>query len=158
MASQAVVTVLTEPNQPANQFPSALAYLRAIIPGNLPRTIEDCLKNDDELRHFIPSMLLDGPPSRELEFSPGITPHNFTSFGTYKPFANIGALLVYITGVWKPGTCESTKKFAGCVVPDSRLSYTDCWPLRNRKGNVSETGIKCEFSHPPNSFVLSRGT
>lgn len=153
MASQAVVTVLTQPNQPATQFTSALAYLRAICPGSLPRTIEDCLKNDDELRHFIPSALLDARPVRELEFTPGIIPNNFLSFGTYKPFANIGALLVYITGVWQPGTCESSKKFARCVIPDGSLSYADCWPLKNRQGSLRETDIKCE---PRTHFRLSQ--
>lgn len=146
MASQAVVTVPTQPDQPANHFPTALAYLRAIVPGNLPRTIEDCLKNDAELRHFIPSALLDTRPVRKLAFSRGITPDSFLSFGTYKPFANIGALLVYITGVWQPGTCRSTKKFAGCVVPDGNLSYADCWPLKNRKGSAKEADIKCKSS------------
>lgn len=134
----APVTVRIRNNGPFS-FQTALDYLKALEPDSLPRTIEDCIKNDAELIYYLPPALLNAPPRRPLEFNPDIVPRNFDKgFGTWKPYANIGALLVYVTGVYDPTAavqCYAVKKFYRCVFPDQRLDYTTRWsaPTKGKK-------------------------
>lgn len=128
--AQAMVTVTTVSNKAADQFPTALAYLRDLVPGSLPQSIEDCLQNDVELRHHLPVALITARPVRQLEFGANITPRDHKSYGTRHLWINIGALLVYITGLEKTERCigkfdraDCKKKFARCVVPDDKLDY-----------------------------------
>lgn len=116
-------------------YTNALEYLRAICHQDLPRTIRDCLNNDVEMDYYIAHDLRTAQVRRLLAFKPGLDPGNFKQFSTLRPWYNIHAAFIYITGddnapacqfkvkgVIRDGPCASI--FAGCVVPRQDLNYT----------------------------------
>lgn len=116
-------------------YTNALEYLRAICHEDLPQSIRDCLNNDVEMNYYIARDLRTAEVRRPLAFKPGLNPGNFKQFSTLRPWYNIQAAFIYITGdenvppcqikvkgVFRDGPCAST--FVGCVVPRQDLDYT----------------------------------
>ncbi|KAJ4422590.1 hypothetical protein N0V82_002709 [Gnomoniopsis sp. IMI 355080] len=111
----------------------ALDYLRAVDPRDLPQTIRDCLNNDSELYHYIAHALSTAPVQRFLVFKPDMNPGDYKHFSTLRPWYNVHALFVYVTGYWAKNACKHkgpgrSKKgcdsmFMGCVVPRHDLEY-----------------------------------
>lgn len=129
--AQPTVIVHTMTIQTADQFPTVLDYLKDLVPGSLPRSMEILLRGgiDDEFFHHLPAGLLNARPARPLEFSPNINPTDYTSYGTRHIWINMGALCVYITGVEMPPLCvygpnrPFMKKFPKCIVPVAGVDY-----------------------------------
>lgn len=124
---QQPVTVATRSNKPATEYDSGLAYLRDLRAGSLPRSIEECLKIDPELRSHVDVALLYAKPKRGLEFAPKIDPSNFKSFGTTQIWKAIASMLIHLSGVLPHEPCNGEercqKKFFECIVPDPSLEY-----------------------------------
>lgn len=115
-------------------YTNAYEYLRAVHPEDLPQTIRDCLNNDLEMAHYIAPDLRTAEVRRPLEFKVGVNAGNFREFSTLRPWYNIHAAFVFITGDLSDPPCQYKVKgeirtvacttiFPRCVVPRADLNY-----------------------------------
>lgn len=134
----------------------ALDYLRAVDPRDLPQTIRDCLNNNTELTYYIANALFNAPIQRYLTFRKDINPGNHRHFSTLRPWYNVHALFVYVTGNESDPPCmnklnrrikECDTIFQGCIVPRDDLDY----------GSKAKFNSKCHYTSCISPFHQEQG-